>query len=142
MPAMTAGMAGPGSPVRRGPGSRWPAPSAAFDAGCGCVANTGMGLILFVLLYRAATDPASLARKLLSPPSEPDDFLGWLLVVGATAFVVGWGVVWVGMVLLDTLGRIRGRPSRFTWWNWLAGATVVALALTLALVVVVLLVPS
>ena len=104
--------------------------------------NTVLALILFLLLYRAATDPTSLARMFLSPPSGSDDFLGWLLVVGAITFVIGWNAVWVGIAFADAVKRVQRRPARFTRWDWLAGGAVVALALTLTLVVVVLLVPS
>ena len=127
--------------MRRAPGSRWPEPSAVFEAGCGFIMNTVLALILFLLLYRAATDPTSLARMFLSPPSGSDDFLGWLLVVGAITFVIGWNAVWVGIAFADAVKRIQRRPARFTRWDWLAGGAVVALALTLTLVVVVLLVP-
>jgi hypothetical protein len=98
----------------------------------GILASTLLTCMLFLLLYRLASEPLSLVQLFTGPTRGPSDLWGRIVVVSAFAIVLSWGVFWLGAALLDLAGRVQGKPARFTWWHWLAGVAVAGLALALA----------
>jgi hypothetical protein len=127
--------------MHRGPSRRtwdriWIHRSRLAELGALAAVATILHLLLFLVLYRAGTDPTWFMQQYLGPVRTEDEIWGRIVSGALLLVVVGWGIFCTGIACLDLYARLRGAPSRIGWQERLAGAGAALLALVLAFLLV------